>query len=137
MAQFLAPYNNGMRLGQGFNSYTQQLCLDHAVLEDTPANRAKYMVDLAKASRTGSNGLGSDSDADSVMVPTGKEPIDEKQEMIPTSERTSQGTVIHHEVKNSCAENRSRSRCLRATVGEISDCNIFFEIRRQDKRGHR
>ena len=125
MAQFLAPYNNGMRLGQGFNSYTQQLCLDHAVLEDTPANRAKYMVDLAKASRTGSNGLGSDSDAESVMVPTGKEPIDEKQETLPTSETTSQGTVNNREVKHSRAENRSRSRCLRAAMGEISDCNIL------------
>ncbi|KAI9163802.1 hypothetical protein HJFPF1_05429 [Paramyrothecium foliicola] len=32
MSQFLAPYNNSMRLGQGFNSYTQQICLDRAVL---------------------------------------------------------------------------------------------------------
>ena len=32
MAQRLAPYNNSMRLGQGFNSYTQQICLDQAVL---------------------------------------------------------------------------------------------------------
>lgn len=34
MAQLLAPYNNSMRLGQGFNSYTQQTCLDQAVLPD-------------------------------------------------------------------------------------------------------
>jgi hypothetical protein len=34
MAQMLAPYNNAMRLGQGFNSYTQQICLDRAVLPD-------------------------------------------------------------------------------------------------------
>ena len=32
MSQTLAPYNNSMRLGQGFNSYTQQVCLDKAVL---------------------------------------------------------------------------------------------------------
>ena len=31
MAQILAPYNNAMRLGQGFNSYTQQICLSGAV----------------------------------------------------------------------------------------------------------
>ncbi|KAK3389204.1 hypothetical protein B0H63DRAFT_536977 [Podospora didyma] len=41
MAQLLAPYNNSMRLGQGFNSYIQQICLDHAVLEDTEANQAR------------------------------------------------------------------------------------------------
>jgi hypothetical protein len=40
MAQMLAPYNNSMRLGQGFNSYTQQICLDKAVLPDTEYNRA-------------------------------------------------------------------------------------------------
>lgn len=32
MSQLLAPYNNAMRLGQGFNSYTQQICLDRAVV---------------------------------------------------------------------------------------------------------
>ena len=31
MAQLLAPYNNSMRLGQGFNSYTHQICLHNAV----------------------------------------------------------------------------------------------------------
>ncbi|KAF3940573.1 hypothetical protein ABW19_dt0208725 [Dactylella cylindrospora] len=34
MAQTLAPYNNAMRLGQGFNSYTQQICIDNAVSID-------------------------------------------------------------------------------------------------------
>ncbi|KAJ5646745.1 hypothetical protein N7490_003117 [Penicillium lividum] len=34
MALLLAPYNNGMRLGQGFNSYTQQICIDDAVVID-------------------------------------------------------------------------------------------------------
>ncbi|KAL0938569.1 uncharacterized protein CTRU02_205179 [Colletotrichum truncatum] len=32
MALFLVPYNNAMRLGQGFNSYTQQICVDDAVV---------------------------------------------------------------------------------------------------------
>ncbi|KAE8230988.1 hypothetical protein CF326_g4004 [Tilletia indica] len=32
MSLLLAPYNNGMRLGQGFNSYTQQICVDDAVV---------------------------------------------------------------------------------------------------------
>lgn len=39
MAQLLAPYNNSMRLGQGFNSYTQQICLDKAVVPDGKARR--------------------------------------------------------------------------------------------------
>ncbi|KAF7541297.1 hypothetical protein G7054_g717 [Neopestalotiopsis clavispora] len=30
----LAPYNASMKLGSGFNSYTQQLCVDHAVIRD-------------------------------------------------------------------------------------------------------
>ncbi|KAG7406377.1 hypothetical protein Forpe1208_v013961 [Fusarium oxysporum f. sp. rapae] len=34
MALLLAPYNNGMRLGQGFNSYAQQICIDDAVVVD-------------------------------------------------------------------------------------------------------
>lgn len=31
MALLLAPYNDSMRLGMGFNSYTQTLCIDNAV----------------------------------------------------------------------------------------------------------
>ncbi|EME41203.1 hypothetical protein DOTSEDRAFT_55095 [Dothistroma septosporum NZE10] len=34
MAFILAPYNNAMRLGQGFNTYTQQICVDDAVVID-------------------------------------------------------------------------------------------------------
>lgn len=30
-----------MRLGQGFNSYNQQICLDNAVLMDTDRNRGR------------------------------------------------------------------------------------------------
>ena len=50
MAQLLAPYNNAMRLGQGFNSYTQQICLDQAVLPDTKAKEreAKKTTQLGK-----------------------------------------------------------------------------------------
>ncbi|KAF2741957.1 hypothetical protein M011DRAFT_462809 [Sporormia fimetaria CBS 119925] len=38
----LVPYNNAMRLGQGFNSYTQQICIDDAVVIDP--NRAENVV---------------------------------------------------------------------------------------------
>jgi hypothetical protein len=31
MALLLAPYNDSMRLGMGFNSYTQALCINNAV----------------------------------------------------------------------------------------------------------
>lgn len=34
MSLILAPYNSGMRLGQGFNSYTHKLCIDRAVKVD-------------------------------------------------------------------------------------------------------
>ncbi|PSR82112.1 hypothetical protein BD289DRAFT_454493 [Coniella lustricola] len=42
MAVMLAPYNNAMRLGQGFNSYTQQICVDDAVVIDP--NRSEVIV---------------------------------------------------------------------------------------------
>ncbi|CAD6891723.1 unnamed protein product [Tilletia caries] len=32
MALLIAPYNNAMRLGQGFNSYTHEICIDDAVI---------------------------------------------------------------------------------------------------------
>jgi len=32
MSLLLAPYNNAMRLGQGFNSYTHEICIDDAVI---------------------------------------------------------------------------------------------------------
>ncbi|KAE8235526.1 hypothetical protein A4X06_0g9841, partial [Tilletia controversa] len=34
MSIMLAPYNNSMRLGQGFNSFTQSICVDNAVVID-------------------------------------------------------------------------------------------------------
>lgn len=40
-SQMLAPFNNSMRLGQGFNSYTQQICLNHAVTIDPKVNLEK------------------------------------------------------------------------------------------------
>ncbi|OQE13686.1 hypothetical protein PENFLA_c044G03126 [Penicillium flavigenum] len=33
-----APYNDSMRIGSGFNSYTQQLCIDNAVVKDDKAS---------------------------------------------------------------------------------------------------
>jgi hypothetical protein len=60
MAQLLAPYHNGMRLGQGFNSYTQQICLDNAVLPDNTGNRNRvrvYYVDDRINGQTGTNFL--------------------------------------------------------------------------------
>ena len=42
MSLLLAPYNNVMRLGQGFNSYTQQICVDDAVFVDP--DRAENVV---------------------------------------------------------------------------------------------
>ena len=41
MVQLLAPYRNGMRLGQGFNSCSQQICLDNALLLGDKANRSR------------------------------------------------------------------------------------------------
>ncbi|KAG9960506.1 hypothetical protein KCU61_g6435, partial [Aureobasidium melanogenum] len=42
MTLLLAPYNNAMRLGQGFNSFSQQICVDDAVVADP--DRAENVV---------------------------------------------------------------------------------------------
>ncbi|KAG7294217.1 hypothetical protein NEMBOFW57_004287 [Staphylotrichum longicolle] len=42
MGLLLVPYTNAMRLGQGFNSYTQQICVDDAVVVNP--NRAENVL---------------------------------------------------------------------------------------------
>ncbi|KAF3762918.1 hypothetical protein M406DRAFT_45333, partial [Cryphonectria parasitica EP155] len=53
MALLVAPYTNAMRLGQGFNSYTQQICVDDAVFADRFEGMAtsdeKYNFDASGA----------------------------------------------------------------------------------------
>ncbi|CAI7660092.1 unnamed protein product [Penicillium glandicola] len=48
MATILAPYNTAMRLGNGFNSFTQQLCIDNAVVRDEDAERPQDITLLEK-----------------------------------------------------------------------------------------
>ncbi|KAJ5715711.1 uncharacterized protein N7483_012892 [Penicillium malachiteum] len=48
MATILAPYNTAMRLGTGFNSFTQQLCIDHAVVRDENAEKPLDITLLEK-----------------------------------------------------------------------------------------
>ncbi|XP_014562071.1 hypothetical protein COCVIDRAFT_22035 [Bipolaris victoriae FI3] len=45
MAMLLAPYNNSMRLGQGFNSFTQQICMTDAVTQGTHDVPSPYSED--------------------------------------------------------------------------------------------
>jgi len=45
----LVPYNDSMRLGQGFNSFLQVPCVDNAVTFD----ESKVLVERANASPTG------------------------------------------------------------------------------------
>ncbi|KAM0796836.1 hypothetical protein BDR22DRAFT_498294 [Usnea florida] len=47
---FLAPYTNAMRLGQGFNSYTQEICIENAVLIE-PAKKARLSSNTIAARR--------------------------------------------------------------------------------------
>lgn len=47
----LAPYTNAMRLGQGFNSYTQQICLDQAVTLPDPKKDAKPLKPVSDGDR--------------------------------------------------------------------------------------
>lgn len=67
MALLLAPYNDSMKLGQGFNSYTHELCIDGAVefgkdainTTESPAQvcstsyfLAVYLTDILRMFRT-------------------------------------------------------------------------------------
>lgn len=77
MAQILAPYHNGMRLGQGFNSYTQQICLDNAVLIDNNTNRIRvkpyYVEDASLPAASGVDSLpvfGSPAKPPSEQIPS-------------------------------------------------------------------
>jgi len=44
----LAPYNNAMRLGQGFNSYTQQICLKNAVMQPSRTARPPTVIKVGE-----------------------------------------------------------------------------------------
>ena len=49
MALMLAPYNSAMRLGMGFNSYTQTLCVNDVVRKpgNIPATDGDYCIKLS------------------------------------------------------------------------------------------
>ncbi|KAK6503472.1 hypothetical protein TWF481_008489 [Arthrobotrys musiformis] len=62
MSSMLAPYNPAMRLGQGYNSFTQQICIDGAVIidpkkaEDGLKRGGVTMRDITTAMRPPDNG---------------------------------------------------------------------------------
>ncbi|RVD87748.1 uncharacterized protein DFL_001959 [Arthrobotrys flagrans] len=62
MSSMLAPYNPAMRLGQGYNSFTQQICIDGAVIidpkkaEDGLKRGGVTMKDITTAMRPPDNG---------------------------------------------------------------------------------
>ena len=63
MTMLRMPYNNAMRLGQGVNSFTQQLCMIDAVTKKT---KAEKMLDAARES-----GNDLEDDADGPGPPVG------------------------------------------------------------------
>lgn len=48
MATHLVPYNTAMHLGSGFNSYTQTLCVDHAVVREPEAAGQSNMPEVER-----------------------------------------------------------------------------------------
>jgi hypothetical protein len=48
MSFLVVPYNNAMMLGQGFNTYTQSLCLDRAVIFKTQDAKVQDKPDTTK-----------------------------------------------------------------------------------------
>ncbi|KAF5637152.1 hypothetical protein F52700_4889 [Fusarium sp. NRRL 52700] len=51
MSLTLAPYNDAMRIGQGFNSYTHEICIDGAVVADEAANQKAQVHTIEKPSQ--------------------------------------------------------------------------------------
>ncbi|KAK0530971.1 hypothetical protein OC842_003760 [Tilletia horrida] len=51
MVLLLAPYSNSMRLGQGFNSYTQEICIDDAVIV-SPYRAENFLTNDGQTMRT-------------------------------------------------------------------------------------
>ena len=70
----LAPYNNSMRLGQGFNSYTHQICLQDAVLVPD-SSKTKTAGSPAPPSEDASNSEGQFTPSSSRLLDQG--PLDE------------------------------------------------------------
>lgn len=64
MSQILAPYNNAMRLGQGFNSYTHQICLHDAVEAATADTHQSIETTTPGTSTTSSSMLPTPEDSD-------------------------------------------------------------------------
>ncbi|KAH7904340.1 hypothetical protein BJ138DRAFT_1106912 [Hygrophoropsis aurantiaca] len=52
-----APYRNGMQLGRGFNTYTQETCLNDAVIVTKSTPPVKYNTAADAKSRTSTNRL--------------------------------------------------------------------------------
>ncbi|CAD6891727.1 unnamed protein product [Tilletia laevis] len=51
MSLLLAPFNNAMRLGQGFNSYSQTICIDDAVVA-SPHRAENFLTNDGQTMRT-------------------------------------------------------------------------------------
>ncbi|KAK0554873.1 hypothetical protein OC845_000514 [Tilletia horrida] len=51
MTLLLAPFNNAMRLGQGFNSYSQKICIDDAVVA-SPHRPENFLTNDGQTMRT-------------------------------------------------------------------------------------
>ncbi|RBQ80334.1 hypothetical protein FVER14953_20854 [Fusarium verticillioides] len=51
MSLILAPYNDAMRIGQGFNSYTHEICIDGAVVVDDATTQTAQAHTIEKPSQ--------------------------------------------------------------------------------------
>ncbi|OJD16850.1 hypothetical protein AJ78_03040 [Emergomyces pasteurianus Ep9510] len=78
---FLAPFTSLMRIGQGFNSYTQQICIDDAVLVheyfDSPGSQLRYLPGQFPPD----NVDGSEKDIGDAVVEGATEPADDSLEL--------------------------------------------------------
>lgn len=83
MALMLAPYNSAMRLGMGFNSYTQALCVNDVVRK--PGNVPATEGDLRAAQLT--------AKADAATTPSEQPTADPQQLSPPAVLEGAKGTV--------------------------------------------
>ncbi|KAM0482169.1 hypothetical protein ACHAP7_004396 [Fusarium lateritium] len=137
MALRLAPYNNGMRLGQGFNSYTQQICVDDAVVTDPDridnqvTNDGFTMRDLrfAISGAHTSHSPSSEDSGDTVLVPAIKKLIEDINAYETELEDTSKAETAERRQKALILENK------RIKLSKLKTLEVTEALKSADSKG--
>ncbi|KAI8262808.1 hypothetical protein K4K58_000382 [Colletotrichum sp. SAR11_239] len=144
MALLLAPYNNGMRLGQGFNSYTQQICIDDAVvvdpdrIENSVTNDGFTMRDLRLASgagvdpNAGEDDHGNDESEDGVVIPV-QESTEDVSGVTLTSGTTFAARSLMYQVEHRALSIRKLLEDVTSLENDLEDSQDLDPVAKKQK----